>query len=231
MKTSEDLYQVIAYFPESYTCNLAPATQNARGILRNVPIGCFWGGSWDAQQRYSPPFPNGARVGSRWGIGFPVQQGDYAVVRYLDQTTAYIAAFLPGWRGVRGPAYQGQQIGEPIVDRFDLLHPSGSWVRILQDGTWKLTTPENTVTITIDAGGSVTVDAEKSIHLNAKEGIEMTAKNIDFNASEGASWRSGGAIDFEGEVHVTGSQDINSSRVMVIGGRDSDGDTMVSDGQ
>lgn len=199
MKTDADLYQIISYDAQSYTCNLAPATQNARGILRNVPIGCFWGGSWEIQQRYSPPFPDRASSGSRWGIGFPVQKGDYAIVRYLDQTTAYIAAFLPGWRGVRGPAYAGQQAGEPIADRFDLLHPSGSWVRILQDGTWKLTTPENSVTITIDAGGAVTVDAAQ--------------------------------INLNGGVHINGNADINGKRVMVIGGKDTDGDTMISDGQ
>lgn len=206
MKTSADLYQVVSYNPEAYTCNLAPATQNARGILRDVPIGCFWGGSWEIQRRYSPPFPNLAPQGARWGIGFPVQAGDYCIVSHLDQTTAYISSFLPGWRGARGPAYVGQQSGEPIQDRFDVLHPSGAWLRCLRNGTWIVNTPENSARVTISADGTVTLDA----------GI------VNVNAGE---------INLNGDVHVNGSQDINGKKVMVIGGLDSAGDQMVQDGQ
>lgn len=203
---SPDLYQVISYDPIAYTCNVAPASQNARGILRNVPISCWWGGSWEIQQRYSPPFPERAEQGTRWGMGLPIQPGDYCLVARFDAVSAYIIQFLPGWRGVRGPSTVGQQNGEPVEDRLDLLHPSGAWLRCLQDGTWILNTPNNSVRIEVDASGAVSI----------------SAGSISVNASE---------INLNGDVHVNGSQDINGKRVMVIGGKDTDGDTMIQDGQ
>ena len=224
MQHSLEWYQVISYTPIPGVCDLAPATQTPRGILREVPIACFWGGAWEIQKRYTPPIPNpvdtgqfgGVAEGPRWGMAFPIQPGDYALVGYLDPSTAVIVGFAPGWRGTPKPAYVGAQMGEPIADRFDVLLPSGAWLRSLADSTWIVTTASvdsPSVAIRLGADGSVSINAGS---------VSVTAETVSITA---------GDITLTGNVHVEGSQDINGKKVMVIGGRDSAGHTMVQDGQ
>lgn len=218
------LYQVISYNPILNVCDLAPAGQGGQGILRGVPIGCFWGGSWQAQVRHRPPLPRRASPeqwgeavgGPRWGVVFPVQLGDYCEVDFLDGdlTSAVIIAFCPGWRGNPGPAYVGEQFGESTQDRFDLLLPSGGWARCLGDGTWLISAAPvgQGPVVRISADGSVTVQADN---------VAIAASSILFE----------GSVAVNGALSVQGDTTVNGKGVMVQGGVDSAGDVMVSTGQ
>ena len=209
MKT--ELYQIISYNPLLNICDVAPASQGAAGILRAVPLGCFWGGSRADQVRHSPPLPKTvdsaqwgrATGGPRWGVTFPVQPGDYCQVGFLggDRSSAIIVGLLPGWRGGYGPAYVGQRFGESPTDRFDILLPSGGWARCLADGSWVFQAAP------AGQGAAIRVGSDGAVAINAS------------------------SITLNGAVAINGSATINGKGIMVTGGIDSRGDTMVATGQ
>ena len=211
-------YTVLKYDPVLRTCDLQPAAETPGGVLWDVPISCWWGGNWSNQVRHQPTvpqtdisgFPQLAH-GPQWGTAYPVQPGDWAKVDFLngDQSAPIITAFTSQWAWW-GVADVAREIGEPIEDRFDLLHPSGAWLRILGDGSWVITTPgvdSPKCRIFISASGAVTLDAG-SVTLNASS-FEVNAGNIDLN----------------------GLTKISGKEVTVIGGVDSAGHPIVNSGQ
>lgn len=206
-----ELYQVISYNPLLGVCDVAPASQNASGILRAVPLACSWGGARAAQVRHNPPMEptvspgewGNSPGGPRWGVAFPIQPGDYCLVGSLGGASGAMAivGLVPGWRSSPTPAQVGQAAGEPVGDRFDILLPSGAWARALGDGSWVLQASP------AGAGASVRIGSDGTITLTA------------------------GAIALNGDVSINGATDIGGKGVMVEGGQDSAGDTMVVTGQ
>lgn len=219
------LYQVIAYNPILNVCDVAPASQSGLGILRGVPIACFWGGSWQSQFRHQPPLPRiasqsqwgEAAGGPRWGVIYPVQLGDYCEIECLDDdpTSAVIIAFSPGWRGGLGPAHVGRQYGESELDRFDILLPTGGWARCLADGTWVISAAP------VGKGPTVRISADGSVLIHQAAEVAIAASTINIQ----------GAVSIDGPLSVQGDTTIGGKGVVVVGGVDSAGDVMVSTGQ
>lgn len=186
---NSELYTVLKYYPETETCDLYPANQNGRGALSRVAIAVGHGGAWENQQRHNPPLENrsdpsqfgNVERGPRWGQSFPVQEGDIAEVHWLgmDQSVPIIKNFLHH-RGVLGPAWVASKIGDrpdglPESDkepdnRYDLLLPSGAWLRSTKDGSWTIATPPVDAPkafIVLHANGDINIHAEGTVTINA----------------------------------------------------------------
>ena len=178
------LYTVLSYNPIFNACDLSPAGQSAKGILRDVPIACFWGGTSESQQSHYPRFPPEAIAPApRWGVVYPVQPGDFAQVDFLggDQSSAVITGFICNWRGTRGPAYLAQEIGEPIKNRYDVLLPSGAWLKSLEDGSWIIAAApakSPACSITLKADGSVVINAPGGVHITNDAESTINGKGI-----------------------------------------------------
>jgi hypothetical protein len=191
---SSDLYTVLKYYPEWETCDLISASPNARGALQQVPIAVGHGGSWENQQRHEPAVENKADPGKwgncdrgpRWGESFPVQEGDLAEVRFVgaNQSVPLITKFLH-WRGNYGPAFVAKNLksrpdGLPSSDkeidnRYDLLLPSGAWLRSTGDGGWIIATPpvdNPKAFIALHADGTIHISGSHVI-ITAPGGIEQ----------------------------------------------------------
>lgn len=212
-------YRVVAYDPITETCTLAPASQSQAGLLYDVPVG-RWGGSWQAQKRsplkltdeVNPADWGNSAQGPRWGISFPIQQGDLALVEFADgdQSSPVIAAFSRGIVGTLGAAFVGAEQGESPYDRFDILLPSGAWARALSDGTWILSTPA------VGAPAS-------SITIGADGTITLTGSALVVNTP---------TVTVNGVTTFTESgQNINGQDITVIGGVDDRGHRIVTSGQ
>ena len=199
-------------------CSLQPSSGTPGGVLRDVPIACWWGGNWLKQAQHEPTliatdvsnWPN-LPHGPQWGESYPVQPGDWAEVVFVndDRSTPIITAFTSqvGWWGVPDVA---RAIGEPTEDRYDLLHPSGAWLRIQGDGTWVITTPaidKPSCRININSSGEITIDAGS---------VTVNSDSFTVNAI---------AIDLNGLTKISGKE------VTVIGGIDSAGHPIVNSGQ
>lgn len=159
-----DLFVVERYDPQFQTCDLAPASINQRGKLSQVPIFCMFGGAWELSSHYEPSLGldvdteqwGNAPRGARWGMNVPIQPGDMARVEYQGESASdpVITAFFR-WRGDFSPAWLANQVfsesneftretpdsDDVLADRFDILLPSGAWMRSTQDGAWTICTP------------------------------------------------------------------------------------------
>jgi hypothetical protein len=158
-----DLYTVAQYYPEFQTCDLYPASINQRGQLTQVPIRSPFAGSWEAKAGHQPQvaslsdpnqFGNAPR-GPRWGMNLPIEPGDMAVVEYLGESMSdpVISGFLC-WRGSYAVPWMANQVlsqqndyteqtpedDDLVQGRFDLLLPSGAWLRSTHAGSWVMAT-------------------------------------------------------------------------------------------
>lgn len=209
-------YRVLTYDPIAQTCVLAPASQCQSGIIYDVPI-LAWGGNWQDQKRVplqlTQPVDPGAwgssDQGPRWGVTFPVQQGDLAKVEYLDGA-AVVTGFAKGILGSQGPAIAAEEQGESIDNRFDLLLPSGAWARSLGDGSWVLSTGpvgNPAAQITLAADGTITLDGSALV---------INTPTITVNGQ--TSFTEAGQV-------------INGKEIAVVGAPDSRGDRLTGSNQ
>lgn len=187
--TTSEWFTVVAYNPILNVCDLKPAAGSQRGFLSDVPIAC-WGGSWEQQKRQTPALPSvvdpgawgAAARGPRWGVAYPVQLGDLAKVEYLGGS--YNSPIITEFGGnpvEAGPAFVGAQLGESPFNRYDLLLPSGAWLKSLGDGSWLIATGpvgSPAASIRLGADGSVTINAA-SITINGVTTFNGTGQNIN----------------------------------------------------
>jgi uncharacterized protein YidB (DUF937 family) len=183
--TGSDLYTVLAYDPIAQTCDIAPATMNQRGTMSAVPIHCAFGGAWENQVGHKPAVQatnserwGNAPRGPRWGQSLPIQPGDVARVAYVAESMSdpVIVGFYR-WRGDFGlPWVANQVLGKrdspynqqlpaddgDVADRYDLLLPSGAWMRSGNLGSWTMATAPVHLPkawFALDASGKVRIRA------------------------------------------------------------------------
>ena len=152
------------FYPETGEVDLIPDTLTQRGRLSRVPVKAPFGGSWEAQQSVEEgvasffsgeSWGNSAR-GPRWGMHLPVEPGDIAIVQYMGggQSDPVVTAFIRGngdftvaWTANQVLSEQNDYTDETPDDdglldgRFDLLLPSGAWLRSGFEGSWTIATP------------------------------------------------------------------------------------------
>ncbi|MCD8487898.1 MAG: hypothetical protein LRZ84_14470 [Desertifilum sp.] len=189
-----DLYTVISYDPKWQTCDLQASSTNQRGSLKQVPIVQYFGGSWESQAFHKPELPktDTARFGNctrgaRWGISLPIQPGDKAIVNFLGESQAdpVIVGFLRN-TGDAGIPWAANQLiagnNNPYTgalpedahwegDRFDVLLPTGAWVRSTGSGSWTISTPPAHLAksfISLDAAGKITLRARNEETYNIR---------------------------------------------------------------
>jgi len=158
-----DLYTVLKYYPLWELVDLAPASINQRGILSKVPVSIGFGGSWEMQANHEPRIQTvdpalwgNIERGPRWGISYPIQQGDLCRVEYQGESMSdpvVVAVYRSG--GDYGPAWVANQVVGPrdtpytrllpaddsgLENRFDLTLPTGAWLRSGGRGSWVLST-------------------------------------------------------------------------------------------
>lgn len=207
-------FSVVTYNPINQSCTVAPASQSQAGLLYDVPIAC-WGGSWQGQKRsplkltevVEPGAWGESGLGPRWGLNLPVQQGDLALVEQGDsnQSAPYIVGFAPGVPGTLSPAAVGVEQGESPYGRFDLLLPSGAWAKVLEDGSWVISTGP--------VGGPAA-----SIRLGADGTITLNGGSLVVNCP---------SVTVNGVTAFTeAGQTINGKEIAVVGAPDSRGDTL-----
>lgn len=210
--TGSDLYTVLAYDPIAQTCDLASASINQRGTLTAVPISQAFGGAWELQAGHQPQIATtdpsrwgDCQRGPRWGMNLPIQPGDMAKVGYVGESMSdpVIVAFYR-WRGDYGIPWVANQVlghrdndytkqtpqddAEP-ADRFDILLPTGAWIRSTQSGSWVIATnPVNFAKtwLSLDAEGKIKLKARNSenytVHFELdaeKEEIRLAAGELD----------------------------------------------------
>ncbi len=181
-----DLFTVLTYDPIHQTCDLAPASVNQRGVMTQVPIAQTFAGAWENQQFHRPAVAKTdsktwgtAPRGARWGMNLPIQPGDLALVLYAGESASdpVIVAFYR-WRGDYAvPWLANQVIGTrdnefkkalpqddaETADRFDVLLPSGGWLRSTKLGSWVMATGP------VDAAKAwLVLDQEGRIKLKAR---------------------------------------------------------------
>jgi hypothetical protein len=164
--SGSDHYTIKSYDPVFQVCDLYPAGSHQRGILKDVPIMQQTASTWETQVNHDPELDPDQILdpeqwgqtcrGPRAGTSTPVKPGDLALVQFLgeSQSDPVIIGFLR-WKGDYGiPWVANQTIGRrddkykqrlpqddaTFKDRYDFLHPSGSWVRYTRDGSITLST-------------------------------------------------------------------------------------------
>lgn len=159
-----DWYTVLRYDPVWQLCDLAPASSNQRGVLRSVPIAQPFGGAWELQIFHKPDLERivdpahwgECPRGPRWGTDLPIQEGDMARVSFAGEGSSdpVIVGFLR-WRGDYGIPWVANQVlggiendyteqtpldDDLLADRWDVLLPSGAWLRSTESGSWTIAT-------------------------------------------------------------------------------------------
>jgi hypothetical protein len=159
-----DWYTVLRYDPTWQLCDLAPASSNQRGIIRSVPIAQPFGGAWELQTFHDPVLERIVEPahwgecprGPRWGTSLPIQEGDMARVSFAGEGSSdpVIVGFMR-WRGDYGIPWVANQVlagiendyteqtpldDDLLPDRWDILLPSGAWVRSTESGSWTIAT-------------------------------------------------------------------------------------------
>ncbi|MBD2019354.1 hypothetical protein H6F43_04045 [Leptolyngbya sp. FACHB-36] len=211
-----DLYTVLSYNPIEQTCDLAPASINQRGTLTAVPIAAGFGGAWELQQSHRPKvagsvnpktYGNVAR-GPRWGENYPIQPGDMCRVCYIGESMSdpVITEFVR-WRGDLGVPWVANQVlsqpndyteATPIeedepVDRYDLLLPSGAWLRSSKKGSWTIATPpvdraRNFITLNADGSIKIKARGEKQYTIHLEFDPNKEQGRICVGSLEGGSY-------------------------------------------
>lgn len=227
-----ETYTVSRYYPEFGTCDLIPATINQRGELSAVPIKVPFGGSWEASSVHQPQVYSGngdgwgnASRGPRWGMNFPVQPGDLALVEY--EGAAASDPVIVGFRFTRGNytvAWTANQVlskgndytentavdDDLVSDRFDLLLPSGAWLRSTQAGSWVMATAP------VDRPNAFfTLHADGKIKAKARAGGDYTV-HLEFDPEQAygrvvlGSLEDGSYIEFkDGAITLKAQKGIN----------------------
>jgi len=162
--TGTDWYTVLRYDPIWQLCDLAPASSNQRGVLRSVPVGAAFGGAWELQTFHKPALERVVEPGNwgecprgpRWGQSLPIQEGDMARVSFAAEGSSdpVITGFMR-WRGDYGIPWVANQVlggiendyteqtpldDDILADRWDILLPSGAWMRSTESGSWTIAT-------------------------------------------------------------------------------------------
>lgn len=236
-----DLYTVVRYDPLAHTCDLTSASINQRGDLKEVPIACGFGGAWEFQSQHQPAvgsvnqqqWGNCAR-GARWGVAYPIQPGDLCRVMYAgeSQSDPMITEFYRQ-QGDYGIPWVANQVlssendytkNTPLDDdepelRYDLLLPSGAWLRSLKSGSWVVATApvdRPKAYIVLDANGTIKIKARSTedykVHLEFDP--EKEEGRICIGSLEGGSH-----IEFK-----DGDITIKAKRNIKIQGQRVDGD-------
>lgn len=226
--TSEGLepFLVLAYDPLFQTCDLQPIGVRQQGTAAKVPIAVGRHGSWEKQQQWASVISTQVSIdqwgnaprGPRWGETFPIQPGDVALVGYVDGLASerVIVGFQRG-QGDYGPPWVANQVlssandytretpeaDDLTDDRYDLLLPSGAWLRGLNDGSWVIASApvdRAKVFLSMNANGSFKLKARND---------EQYACHVEFDAAAGygricvGSSESGSAIEFkDGDIII-----------------------------
>ncbi len=222
-------YTVGRYDPDFQLCDLYPASINQRGQLSDVPIACGFGGSWEAQNAHEPEVASGGFVspnwgnvarGARWGQTFPIQPGDMALVVY--QGAGASDPIIIGFEFANGnysiPWLANQLLStendytNQLADdedltqgRYDLLLPSGAWLRSAQKSSWTVATaPADR------PKAFITLHHDGKIKLKARDGEDYTV-HVEFDpAAESGrivfgSLESGSYLEFkDGNITLKG---------------------------
>lgn len=155
-------YVVTFFDPLRATCDLRPEDSTRGGFLYQVPIVSDFGGSEDTAKNVFPEWeapeiwgeyeyesdPEGIYNTPRWGVQYPIQPGDIAIVQWengdpliigftrltADVTPAVVALGFDNFYSENTPTSVER-------DRYDLLLPTGAWQTSHFDGSWTTATP------------------------------------------------------------------------------------------
>jgi hypothetical protein len=231
--TGTDFYTVLQYYPDRQTCDLAPASTNQRGVLKSVPIAQPFGGAWELQSFHEPKLDRVVNSehwgecprGARWGQSLPIQQGDMARVSFAGegQCDPIIVGFMR-WRGDYGIPWVANQAlsvendytkstppdDDVLNDRWDVLLPSGAWIRSTESGSWTIATaPVHRAIAFISLGydGKITIksrdDASYKVHMEF-DAIANYGR-IAIGELESSSF-----IEFrDGNINIRAAKDLN----------------------
>lgn len=231
--TGTDFYTVLRYDPIWQVCDLASASSNQRGTLRSVPIGQPFGGAWELQTFHKPALERVVEPahwgecprGPRWGQSLPIQEGDMARVSFGAEGSSdpVITGFMR-WRGDYGIPWVANQVlgdikndyteqtpldDDILADRWDILLPSGAWMRSTESGSWTIATAPTHRAV---AWASLGFDGKIKIKSRDDEAYKFHAE-FDPVSQEGrivlGKIEDGSYIEFkDGNIHIRAKGDI-----------------------
>jgi hypothetical protein len=225
------LYMIQSYDPLRQRCTIVPYNPDGGPILTDVPLAIGWSGSWERQQQYGGtigPLMNAEQWGNSprgpvWGETHPIEPGDIVLVQFLGADAIITAIAHDLGAAHHSPAWVANQVHSspndftketPAADdepqgRYDVLLPSGGWLRNLADGSWVVTTcpvDRPKVFMVLNADGSFKIKARNADQYNIH--VEFDANTESGRICVGPS-EGGSAIEFkDGNITIRAKKQI-----------------------
>lgn len=219
--TGSDLYTVLRYNPITQTADLAPASTNQRGALSEVPVCVGFGGAWEIQSNHEPKVSTvnvdlwgDCPRGPRWGTNYPIQPGDMVRVEYQGEMMSdpVVTGFFRWRDGYGVPWVANQVLGKRDNDyskqlpqddagtdnRYDLLLPTGAWLRSGAGGSWAIATPPVHFPM---AWVSVAADGKVKIKGRGASESEYTA-HLELDPAAGEARLALGSLDDSAHIEL-----------------------------
>lgn len=156
-------YSVLYYDPLRSLCDLRSENSSVSGNLYEIPVLIPFGGSEETAQdtfpewfaplgwgQFSTETEEGIYNTPRWGVSYPIQPGDFALVEWLGSPAEpFVTAFsrltadiAPAIVALGFDNFYAESTPTSVEsDRYDLLLPTGAWLTSHQDGSWTIATP------------------------------------------------------------------------------------------
>lgn len=248
--TGSDYYTVKKYDPVLQLCDLYPGGTHQRGILTKVPIAQIGASSWEDQIFHEPALSSKMDPeqwgqvcrGPKAGVSWPIQPGDLALVQFRgeSQSDPVITAFMRQDLGLGIPWTANQAIGRrddkykqrlpqddaKLKDRYDVLLPSGAWIRSTKEGSITLSTPpvhNARCFLSLDSEGRIKIEGRDQFENNYIVRFEMTPNKGQGEARIAVGPDTDSSFVWftaEGDVHVRAQ---NNKRISLL----ADGETSV----
>lgn len=225
------LYMVQTYDPLRQRCTIVPYNADGGPILSDVPLGIGWNGSWERQQHYggsiaqmsAPEQWGNSPRGAVWGQTYPIESGDIVLVQYFGNDPIITAWSQDLSAMHHSPAWVANQIHSNPNDftketppsddepqgRYDILLPSGAWMRALHDGSWVVTAcpvDRPKTFMVLNADGSFKIKARNADNYNVH--VEFDANTESGRICVGPS-EGGSAIEFkDGDIVIRAKKNI-----------------------